>query len=169
MVEETKKQTANGKARSKHKPRKIVFYQIFINIIMDKKNQQLDAAIYELPNTKAVLKPLVDIGEEIAMALKNDKIDFIEWGKIALAGLPVIGAIQRLQAFVGETRILNAVPEARQQLYEWFAQELNIEGPEHAENIEWVVEQTISMALSLWSYIAGMKERFSEMRNKNKE
>lgn len=169
MVEETKKQTANAKAKSKRKPRKIVFYQIFINIIMDKKNQQLDAAIYELPNTKAVLKPLVDIGEEIAMALKNDKIDFIEWGKIALAGLPVIGAIQRLQAFVGETRILNAVPEARLQLYEWFAEELNIEGPEHAENIEWVVEQTISMALSLWSYIAGMKERFSEMRNKNKE
>lgn len=114
------------------------------------------SALFELPKTKAVLKPLITAGEEIAKALQDGKIDFAEWAKIVWEGIPVASALKDLQAFVAETQIINTNKEAKTQLLEWFKTELEL--PQ--ENVEWVVEHTIELAMTIWNYIVGMQQHF---------
>ena len=119
-------------------------------------NELSNDPIYELPYTKAVLKPIIDATEAVAAALSDGRIDFKEWVAIAWQGIPLVNALKSLQHFIAETKVLNSHPEARQQLYEWFAAELNLDLGK--ENIEWIIENTIKYALQTWSYIVGMQK-----------
>jgi len=108
-------------------------------------------ATYELPNTKSVLKPLMDVGNGVAEALLDGRIDFGEWVKIAFAAIPLTQVVKNLDAFVAETRILNQHEEAREQLYNWFKEDFKL--PMSQEHVEVFVEGTIGLAMKIWSYI----------------